>query len=880
MEYRTPDTGQGEHAMARLLTAQQAAEQVGVHERTIRRAIGRGDLQAIKRHGVFRIAPHALQTWFEHRSNDAPSPHSTEPATTAALLVPPRQEPLGRLIGRERELEAATGMLAQEHVRLLTLTGTGGIGKTRFGLEVANHVHAHFPDGVYIVPLAEVSSAELVPAAIVEALGLPDHAASGQREALFAALKEAQTLIVLDNFEHVLDAAPIVSDLLRAGPRVKVLVTSRSLLRVRGEFAFPLPPLELPGAATDLTAQDATGSPAVQLFMERARAVSPTFQLTADNAAVIVEICHHMGGLPLAIELAASQTNVLPPHVLLARIEAKLPLPFSGPRDAPDRQRTIANAIEWSYALLSPDEQWLFRRLSPFIGGFPLDAVDHVSDSCSGMRNDESRDIAPAQHFSTSDPLAALMTLVDSSLVQREVNNHSRFTMLEPIRAYALNQLTAHAEFDEAHDSLADWCMDLVTHRPLATHLDGGEQYIMRLDNEQANFRRSLAWLYNHRDVDRLARLVVALGSYWYERNQYHEGHLWTERVVRMSAGSAGPDRGMALVYFGFYVSILGDPAAAQDIASDGISLLRNGIDPDMMSIALIFRGGIAIQAGDYVQADASLREALDLARAIPNEQVAAAISARAMSNLGVTSHGRNDLDGAAAWHDRALRTCREHGYLRGMSRALCDLADVARDRGDYTTSLSYYRESLAVLGERSDVRLVLAALEGAAMAAAVWKQGEQAARLLGAAARLRDVSRVPTFMSTDRSAHDRTLQATRTMLDEATFDQLFEEGRRLTQAASITEAMAVSPPPDCTLTDSSPNPVTTVLSARELDVLTLLARGLRDREIADALFISVRTVEGHVARILTKLGVTSRTAAASAAIGQGFIAADSPRRP
>jgi excisionase family DNA binding protein len=881
MEYRTPDTGQGEQSTARLLTAQQAAECTGVHERTIRRAIARGELAAVKQHGVFRIDIGSLRVWADRRSTDVRPLSRPEAPTSQTLSRPPLLESVGALIGRERELAAATGMLAQKDVRLLTLTGAGGIGKTRFGLEVATQLQAHFPDGVYVVPLAEIASADLVISAIAETLGLPDSGGADRRDALITALHDARVLLVLDNYEHVIEAAPVVSDLLKAGPHIKVMVTSRALLRVRDEYALPVPPLELPDTTLDTAGQDAAASPAVQLFVDRARAVSPSFSLTTANTPFVIKICHHMGGLPLAIELAASQTNVLAPQALLARIEANLPLPFDGPRDAPDRQRTMTNAIAWSYTLLSPDEQGLFRRIGAFIGGFPLDAIEAMIASAriarnrhDGVQGEGSKNQGPSE----SDPLVALTTLVDSSLVQRDVQDVTRFTMLEPIRAFALNQLAAQDEFDGAHDALADWCLDLAEAGPTPAHPDGGEPYLMRLDLEQPNIRRSLTWLYEQHEVTRLLDLVVALGSYWYERNQYHEGRMWTERAVRMSACSTAPARGNALVQLGLFVSMLGDPARAGEMASEGISLLRKIDDPWSMSMSLIWQGGIAIQAGDYPQAEESLHEALNLAPRIPDGSVAAAISARAMSNLGATAHARGDLASATRWHDMALNSCREHGYLRGMSRSLCDLADVARDQEDYVASLSYYRECLEVLGERSDLRAVIAALEGAATAAAFWKQGEQAARLLGAAAKLGDVSRVPTVMSTDRTAHERAMRATRMMMDASTFDEMFAAGARLSQAESIAEALALTPPSEPRKGHHPSGNVASVLSSRESEVLNLLVAGQRDREIADALFISVRTVEGHVARILTKLGVTSRTAAVSAASTQGLVELRTPQ--
>jgi tetratricopeptide (TPR) repeat protein len=289
--------------------------------------------------------------------------------------------------------------------------------------------------------------------------------------------------------------------------------------------------------------------------------------------------------------------------------------------------------------------------------------------------------------------------------------------------------------------------------------------------------------------------LVVALGHYWYERNHYYEGRLWTERAVNTEARVAVSTRGAALVQLGFFASISGEQASGGDLVNEGISLLRSGCDSASLAHALIWQGGTEIQAGEHIQAEQSLHEALQIASIIPNASVGAAISARCMSNLGLAAHVGGDFDSAIRWHRMALSTCREHGYVRGISRSLGDLADVARDQEDYITALKYYRECLTVLGDRSDIRSVIIALEGTAMAAAFWKQAEQATRLLGAAAGLGEVHKVPTFMSTDLSAHERTVRLVRMTIDETRFEELSTIGSRLTLEEAIAEALAFSPP-------------------------------------------------------------------------------------
>ncbi len=829
------------------MTAREAAARVGVNERTIRRAIARGDLLAVKRRGVFDIETASLEEWRMRRATGVASPDRAGWGTRHDTDLP---APVASLIGRERELATAIGMLRRDDVRLLSLTGAGGIGKTRLGIEVATRLRADFADGAHVVPLAEVPDAGLVATAIAERLGLPDANLADGPGALVAALRDAHALLVLDNFEHVMAAAPLVTDVLGACSRLKVLVTSRSLLRVGGEHALPVPPLELPDATIDVSTGQATESPAVRLFMDRARAIAPSFALTPDTTPAVIAICHRLGGLPLAIELAASQITVLPPDALLARIEAHLPLPVGGPRDAPDRQRTMTSAIAWSYALLSPAEQRLFRRVGVFVGGFTLDAAEAVYAPA---------DASPAR----ADPLTTLAALIDASLVQRAGEGTDRFAMLEPIRGFALECLAATGELDRTCDALADWCLGLAERAPMAASVPGGERHLLRLGAEHANIRRALEWLYQQSNADRLLRLAIALGGYWYERNHYREGRAWMERALTVSESVPSPARARAMVLLGLFVSIMGDPARARKLAAGGVTMLRDRGTAGALSLARIWQGAIAIQAGALGEAEEALHEALRLAEAVPDASLAAPLSARAMSNLGATAHARGDLDDAVRWHEMALRTCREHGYLLGTVRSLSDLADVCRDREDYVASMAWYRESLSVLGERTDLRAVIAALDGAALAATRWNDGARAAVLLGAAMGLGERFGVPRLLPTERTAHERAIKDARAIVDGRRFDELLASGRRLGVADAIAEVLAVSPP----AVSGTPRPAASdVLTRREREVLRLLAAGRRDREIAEALFISRRTVEGHVARIFAKLEVSTRVEAARAA--------------
>lgn len=765
------------------------------------------------------------------------------------------------LVGRECEIPMAISLLRRDHIRLLTLTGTGGIGKTRLALEITELLRDDFADGVCVVPLAAVAQSALVIPAIAQQL---DHPMTGihTRDVLVAALRDANILFVLDNFEHILDAAPIVHDLLVACPRVKVLATSRALLRISGEHALPVPPLELPDVRIATSAEEIIRSAAVRLFNDRAQAIVPSFTITAANAPVIAAICRRLDGLPLAIELAASQSFVLPPTALLDRIEARLPLPYGGPQDAPDRQRTLESTIAWSYALLAPDAQRLFHRVGVFVGGFPLEAastVDQMIDASrdpGGIRSDAGG--------SARDVLIDLAALVDASLLQQTSDQTLRFTMLETIRAFALRQLATNGELAATRDAHASWCLDLAEQAHMASVIPGGEQQLRRLESEHGNIRAALGWLYEHGDADQLLRLAVALGEFWFEYNYYGEGRSWLERGLAATAHSSTPLHARALVHLALFVGCLGDLSRAWGLVNEGVTILRQEGDAVALSLALIWQGAVATLLGRLAEAEHVFDEVLGMSVSVPDPSLAAALSARALANLGRTAHARGDLNLAMVRYTTALQICEEHGYLLGAIRTLDDLGAAARDQGKHAESLASFQKSLSLMGGRGDLRMVIEALEGAAQAAVAWDQAPLAAHLLGAAAGLGDVFGVSTRVATDEVAHARVVRAVHEMLDDSAFDDAHSGGRRLTMEDAIAEVQAMSPPTALPVTHVTSG---VTLTSREEEVLRLIAAGFSDREIAAQHYLSVRTIEAHVARIRTKLGVRTRAAAVAAGI-------------
>jgi len=681
-------------------------------------------------------------------------------------------------------------------------------------------------------------------------------------------LAPRELLLLLDNFEGVAAAAAIVAALLAACPLLTALATSRAVLRVSGEHQFPVTPLALPEPTESVPVDQAANSAAVRLFTARARAVEPGFAVTSANVGAVVEVCRRLDGLPLAIELAASRSNLLAPRALLARLEPSLPMLTGGGRDQPARLQTMRAAIAWGYDLLDSHEKALLRSLSVFVGGFTPAAADWVMERAA-------RASAPS-HPTSFAMLDGIGSLVDKSLVQRENDeDEPRFSLLQTVREFAWEQLLAEAERDSVASAHADWFLEFAEQSRLAMFLPDGDRQLARLEMEHSNLLAALAWFDRAGDGDRLLRMVAALGGYWYAHSHYWEGRTWFERALADTADASSEASARALVSFGRLLRLQGEAARAERALNQGLAIARAWDDDLTMAMALAALGSLANQHGDHGPAQRFLEEALIWAEAIEDPGIAAAMAAMVLAHLGLTAHGRADLNGARERHEQALRISREHGYTLGVIRSLRDLGDVARDQGDYAQSVAFYREGLSLFGEQGDLRVVADALTGTAVAAAAWRHPEQAARLLGAEEALRERFGGGVEV-TDRPAYDRTATVIRAALGEEAFHAAWSAGRGLSLADAIAEALAVAPVP---ATGGELVTVDIVLSQREQDVLVRLVAGFTDPEIAEALFISVRTVEGHVARLLAKLGVPTRTAAARVAIAAGLVVPESPAR-
>src|SRR5215213_10113162 len=450
------------------------------------------------------------------------------------------------LVGRVREVEEVAERLRSDQVRLLTLTGPGGTGKTRLALQAGADLLDEFDDGVFFVALAAITDRALVAPTVVRAIGLTERRNQPPEELLKGFLRDRQTLLLLDNFEQVLESAPLLAELLSSAPNLKILITSRTPLRLYGEHEFPVPPLSLPDPSSLATLESLTQYGAVRLFVERAKAVKPDFSLTQANAPAVAEICARLDGLPLAIELAAARIKLLPPQAMLSRLGNRLKLLTGGARNLPQRQRTLRGAIEWSYELLDEGEKVLFGRLSVFSGGNTLEAVEAVCD---------------AEGDFPMDVFEGVSSLLDNSLLQQKegFDGEPRFAMLETIREYASERLEDSSDAEAARHAHAEYFLALAEEaEPM---LWGAEDaaWLDRLEHEHDNMRAALSWSIEHEEAELALRLGGALRWYWYMEGYYGEGRRWLEAALGKDWGVAAEARARALEGVGWLANVQGD---------------------------------------------------------------------------------------------------------------------------------------------------------------------------------------------------------------------------------------------------------------------------------------------------------------------------------
>jgi predicted ATPase/class 3 adenylate cyclase/DNA-binding CsgD family transcriptional regulator len=861
---------------------------------------------------------------------------STHPNNLPIQLTP--------FIGREKEVTAVGQLLRREEVPLVTLTGPGGTGKTRLALQVAAELSDLFADGIYFVDLAPISDPALVIAAIVQSLGIREVGGQPLLERLKDELQRKQMLLLLDNFEQVISAAVQVADLLATCPQLKVIVTSRLVLHVQAEQEFFVPSLSLPDPnhLPDLAALSQYES--VALFIRRAQSARPDFQVTNANAPAVAEICARLDGLPLAIELAAARMKLLSPEALLVRLHQPLHVLTGGPRDVAARQQTLRNTIEWSYQLLNAQEQWLFWRLSVFVGGCTLEAIEALCTSLGG----EAESL-----------LDTVASLAGKSLLQRmeqQAGQEPCFAMLETIREYALEKLAAGGETEAARRAHAAYFLRLSEEAEQG--MAGPQQAVLLelLEQEHDNLRAAMQWSLEQAGEGRAMalRLGGALYSFWFVRAYFSEGRDFLERALLRSDEVAAPVRAKALYAASQLNDALGSLDRAETLCEQSLALYRELADTrgiasclhlladiawgrgnlavaralgeeslmlfrelgDKRSVAylLYHLGSLAVEQGEYAMGRDLLTESLTINRELGDTRIIAlslfklalsyrlsggdlaqahtlldesfALSrklgdkesiANCLSLSGMLALDEGDTASARSLNEQALALFKEMQQQHGTALSLYALAQVATIQGDNARSQALYEQGLVVARKSGDKQMINSGMEGLAVAVAAQGDHAWAAQLWGAAEALREAIGTP-LPPVERAPYHSAVASSRTKLGEQAFATAWAEGRMLSpeQALAIPGQMALPAPTQgerpSSPTPASPSSYPDGLTAREVEVLLVVAQGLTNEQVAERLVISPRTVDTHLTSIYSKIGVSSRAAATRYAIEHHLV--------
>lgn len=842
--------------------------------------------------------------------------------------------PLTLFIGREKELEATCALLRQEDVRLVTLTGPGGAGKTRMALQVANRMLPSFADGVYFVALAAINNPPLVIAAIARTLGLMEVGNRPLIEAITSHLRGKQLLFVLDNFEQVLDAAPLVADIMLGVPGLKALVTSRARLRLRGEHEFAVPPLTMPDTHSLPPVDRLIQYEAVRLFVDRAVALRPSFAVTDENAPAVAEICARLDGLPLAIELAAARIKILSAEAMLARLQNRLKLLTGGERDLPERQQTLRRAIEWSYDLLDAQEQSLFRRIAAFSGSRSLEAIEAV---CNTTGETTAGPLQPLE----LDTVEGVSSLVDKNLLQQAafLGSETRFRMLETIQEYAREKLDESEEGRVLQLRHAEHFLLLAQQAEPELHGPKQVEWLERLKAEHDNFRWALKVAVEQGREETALLMGAALMPFWRMRGHFSEGRNWLEAALA-SSSIPGPARAKALMALGTLASSQGDYLRASAALEESLALFRQLGDKVSIAASLRNLGNESRMQGNYDTAHAYFKEGLQIARELDAQwEIAAFLGdlgvvtqtlgsledsralyeeslairrglrdkrgiAMMLVNIGELARSRGDYDEAYALYEEGLGLARELGDRWGIGMVLHNLGHVVFHRGRYSQALDLLTESLGIFYELRNKRDIAYCLSAIAGVLGAQGQTEWAATLFSAAQVLSNTISAHLDPA-DQIEYERNLAVTQAQMSPQAWQAAWDRGQVMTLDEAVSCALLAERPaqppakPVYTTRPLDPRTVMTTgplgatgplgitgplddtgplgdhpsgLTDREVGVLRLVAQGLTDNDVAERLTISPRTVHRHLSSIYSKLGVTTRTAAVRAAIEHDIL--------
>jgi predicted ATPase/DNA-binding CsgD family transcriptional regulator len=672
--------------------------------------------------------------------------------------------PLTPLIGRQKEIAAIHHLLQSN--RLLTLTGPGGTGKTRLALAVAYEAAGQFADGVSFIDLAPIAHASLVAKAIAHVLGVMENASESLPDTLKRALAGQEHLLLVDNFEHVMDGALIIPQLLTSAPRLKVLVTSREALRVSGEQEYAVPPLTLP-VIEGASAEDIRQSESVKLFQQRAAMMRPDFALTEENLTAVAEICLQLDGLPLAIELAAARCKLLSPQAMLARLDSRLNTLTGGSRDAPARQQTLRNTIEWSYNLLDESEKRLFARLAVFRGGCSLEAVEAV---CG--------DGLPI------DLLTVLASLVDKNLVQQKETHTGEpcFVMLETLHEFAGERLTESGEAEAVQRCHAEYFVALAEQAEPELHLAQQQRWAQLLETERDNLRLALEWSLE-RDVAVGLRLVSALWWNWFTYGYHVEGFQWTQHFLPLMDSAPQTYHPKFLVAAGRMALLQSDLREAKRLLHQALAVSRKLGDKRQAAWALVLNSIIELDELD--SANTFAEEGLSLFRELDDKPGMAS----AFNAMGEIARVNGKDDDAKRSYEQAIALAEQTGDIRRKYITLVNMTYITQHEKDHQRAIALLRQIMLLARDMKnyyDIALSMRVLSGSLGALG---EPERAARLLGAAEVVEE--RIGALLEpSDQSELERNIAEVRGLLDEATFQAAWAEGRKLTLEQAVAEAL------------------------------------------------------------------------------------------